>query len=178
MSKIGKKTIAIPKESKVTVNQDKLVISGPKGSHEIPINAKIFSAEVKENLLTIKPIKLSDEIKKPWGTLRSLVNNAVQGTSVGYKKTLELSGVGYRAVLKGNDLNLSLGFSHNVVYKIPKEVKVLVEKQTIIKLDSNDKQLIGKVASEITSLKPVEPYKGKGIKEFGQYVLRKEGKKK
>jgi len=91
---------------------------------------------------------------------------------------LELSGVGYRASLKGNDLNLSLGFSHNVVYKIPKEVKVLVEKQTIIKLDSSDKQLVGKVASEIKSLKPVEPYKGKGIKESGQYVLRKEGKKK
>ena len=178
MSKIGKKTITIPKESKITVGQDKLVISGPKGSHEVPINAKIFSAEVKENLLTIKPIKLSNEVKQPWGTLRSLVNNAVEGTSVGYKKTLELSGVGYRASLKGNDLNLSLGFSHNVVYKIPKEVKVLVEKQTIIKLDSSDKQLVGKVAAEIKALKPVEPYKAKGIKESGQYILRKEGKMK
>ena len=178
MSKIGKKTITIPKESKITVGQDKLVISGPKGSHEVPMNAKIFSAEVKENLLTIKPIKLSNEVKQPWGTLRSLVNNAVEGTSVGYKKTLELSGVGYRASLKGNDLNLSLGFSHNVVYKIPKEVKVLVEKQTIIKLDSSDKQLVGKVAAEIKALKPVEPYKAKGIKESGQYILRKEGKKK
>ena len=178
MSKIGKKTITIQKESKITVGQDKLVISGPKGSHEVPMNAKIFSAEVKENLLTIKPIKLSNEVKQPWGTLRSLVNNAVEGTSVGYKKTLELSGVGYRASLKGNDLNLSLGFSHNVVYKIPKEVKVLVEKQTIIKLDSSDKQLVGKVAAEIKALKPVEPYKAKGIKESGQYILRKEGKKK
>ena len=178
MSKIGKKTIVIPKESKVTIDQNRLLISGPKGSQEIPINSKIFSAEIKENLLTIKPIKLSNEIKRPWGTFRSLVNNAILGTSEGYKKTLELSGVGYRASLKGEDLNLNLGFSHNVVYKIPKAVKISIEKQTIIKLDSSNKELIGKVASEIKSLKPIEPYKGKGIKEMGQYVLRKEGKKK
>ena len=178
MSKIGKKTIVIPKESKVTIDQNKLLISGPKGSQEIPINSKIFSAEIKENLLTIKPIKLNNEVKRPWGTFRSLVNNAILGTSEGYKKTLELSGVGYRASLKGEDLNLNLGFSHNVVYKIPKAVKISVEKQTIIKLDSSNKELIGKVTSEIKSLKLIEPYKGKGIKEMGQYVLRKEGKKK
>ena len=178
MSKIGKKTIVIPKESKVTIDHNRLLISGPKGSQEIPINSKIFSAEIKENLLTIKPIKLSNEIKRPWGTFRSLVNNAIVGTSEGYKKTLELSGVGYRASLKGEDLNLNLGFSHNVVYKVPKAVKISIEKQTIIKLDSSNKELIGKVASEIKSLKPIEPYKGKGIKEMGQYVLRKEGKKK
>ena len=178
MSKIGKKTIVIPKESKVTIDHNRLLISGPKGSQEIPINSKIFSAEIKENLLTIKPIKLSNEIKRPWGTFRSLVNNAIVGTSEGYKKTLELSGVGYRASLKGEDLNLNLGFSHNVVYKIPKAVKISVEKQTIIKLDSSNKELIGKVTSEIKSLKLIEPYKGKGIKEMGQYVLRKEGKKK
>ena len=178
MSKIGKKTIVIPKESKVTIDQNKLLISGPKGSQEIPINSKIFSAEIKENLLTIKPIKLNNEVKRPWGTFRSLVNNAILGTSEGYKKTLELSGVGYRATLKGEDLDLNLGFSHNVVYKVPKAVKISIEKQTIIKLDSSNKELIGKVASEIKSLKPIEPYKGKGIKEMGQYVLRKEGKKK
>ena len=109
---------------------------------------------------------------------RSLVNNAVIGTSKGYEKTLELVGVGYRASLKGNELTLQLGFSHDSSYEIPKNIKVTVEKNTIIKISGVDKELVGKVASEIKMLKPVEPYKAKGIKEKGQYVLRKEGKKK
>ena len=113
-----------------------------------------------------------------WGTTRSIINSALIGVSEGYEKILELSGVGFRANLKENILNLQLGFSHISTYKIPEGVKVVVEKSATIKISSINKELVGKVASEIKMLKPVEPYKGKGIKEKGQYVLRKEGKKK
>ena len=113
-----------------------------------------------------------------WGTTRSLLNSAVLGVSVGFERVLELSGVGFRANLKGEILSLQLGFSHDVIYKIPQGIKLTVEKQTVIKVSGINKELVGKVISEIKSLKPVEPYKGKGIKEKGQYVLRKEGKKK
>ena len=113
-----------------------------------------------------------------WGTTRSLINSAVIGVTVGFEKILELNGVGYRAALKGNVLNLQLGFSHDVSYEIPQGIKLTIEKSIIIKINGIDKRLVGKVASEIKMLKPVEPYKAKGIKERGQYVLRKEGKKK
>ncbi len=113
-----------------------------------------------------------------WGTTRSIINSALIGVTVGYEKILELSGVGFRANLKGNILNLQIGFSHDVTYLIPEGIKLTVEKNTIIKISGIDKELLGKVASEIKMLKPVEPYKAKGIKERGQYILRKEGKKK
>ena len=109
---------------------------------------------------------------------RSLINNAIIGTSVGFEKILELSGVGYRAALKGKQLNLQLGFSHDINFDIPEDVKILVEKQTTIKISGVDKQKVGMIASKIKSFRPPEPYKGKGIKEKGQYILRKEGKKK
>ena len=109
---------------------------------------------------------------------RSLLNNAIIGISTGYEKILELVGVGFRAALKGNQLNMQLGFSHDINFDIPEGIKVVVEKQTILKINGYDKQLVGEVASKIKSLRPPEPYKGKGIKEKGQYILRKEGKKK
>ena len=113
-----------------------------------------------------------------WGTARSVINSAIIGVSVGHERILELNGVGYRANLKGDILNLQLGFSHDTTYKVPQGLKLTIEKNTIIKISGIDKELVGKVSSEIKMLKPVEPYKGKGIKERGQYVLRKEGKKK
>ena len=113
-----------------------------------------------------------------WGTYRSLINNAVLGVSTGHQKILDITGVGFRANLKGEVLNLQLGFSHDINFKIPKDVKITVEKQTVITITGVDKELVSKVASDIKTLKPVEPYKGKGIKERGQFVLRKEGKKK
>ena len=113
-----------------------------------------------------------------WGTTRSVINSALIGVSTGYERILELTGVGFRANLKGDILNLQIGYSHDVSYDIPKGIKLTVEKSTVIKVMGIDKELVGKVVSEIKSLKPVEPYKGKGIKERGQYVLRKEGKKK
>ena len=113
-----------------------------------------------------------------WGTTRSIINNAIMGVTFGHEKIIELIGVGLRANLKGNILNLQLGFSHDTKYVVPSGINLTVQKSTIINVSGIDKELVGKVASEIKKLKPVEPYKGKGIVEKGQYILRKEGKKK
>tara|TARA_Y100000590_G_scaffold84921_1_gene94896 strand:- start:18471 stop:19010 length:540 start_codon:yes stop_codon:yes gene_type:complete len=179
MSKLGKKPIQLPKDTKVKVESGKLILTGPKGSKELTINDKIFSTEIsKDNNLVLKLIKKNEQSSMLWGTTRSILHSAIIGVSTGHEKILELTGVGFRASLKDNLLNLQLGFSHDTSYEIPKEVKVSIEKSTVIKIQGIDKELVGKVAAEIKMLKPVEPYKGKGIKERGQYVLRKEGKKK
>ena len=179
MSKIGKKPIQIPKKTTIKVENGKLILTGPKGSKKLSLNDKIFTASISgDNNLILKLIKKNDTSKILWGTTRSIINSALIGVATGYEKKLELTGVGYRAMLKGNLLNLKLGFSHDILYEIPQEIKLTVEKSTIIKINGIDKELVGKVASEIKMFKPVEPYKGKGIKETGQYVLRKEGKKK
>jgi large subunit ribosomal protein L6 len=134
----------------------------------------------EKNEFNIKPLKkeLDKKTSVMWGTYRSLVNNAVLGVSQGHQKILDITGVGFRANLKGEILNLQLGFSHDINFKIPKEVKITVEKQTIITISGVDKELVSKVSSDIKTFKPVEPYKGKGIRERNQFVLRKEGKKK
>ena len=182
MSKIGKKNITIPKDSSVKSENGVITITGPKGSKQLTVNDKIFSTIVNENNeFNIMPLATKNVDKKTsimWGTYRSLINNAVLGVSVGHQKILDITGVGFRANLKGEVLNLQLGFSHDINFKIPKGVKIAVEKQTIITITGVDKELVSKVASDIKTFKPVEPYKGKGIKERGQYVLRKEGKKK
>ena len=182
MSKIGKKNINIPKDSSVKSENGIITITGPKGSKQLTINDKIFSAKVNENNeFNIMPVATKNIDKKTsimWGTYRSLINNAVLGVSTGHQKILDITGVGFRANLKGEVLNLQLGFSHDINFKIPKDVKIAVEKQTVITITGVDKELVSKVASDIKTLKPVEPYKGKGIKERGQFVLRKEGKKK
>ena len=179
MSKLGKKPITIPKDTKVVVESGKLIMTGPKGTRELTINDKIFTATISNDKnLTLKENNKTETSKIMWGTTRSIINTAIIGVSTGHEKILELNGVGFRAILKGNVLNLQIGFSHDVLYLIPDGIKLAVEKNTIIKISGIDKELVGKVASEIKKLKPVEPYKGKGIKERGQYVLRKEGKKK
>ncbi len=180
MSKIGKKNIIIPKESTIKIEGANLTISGPKGTKKLTINDKIFSSKLSESEFKIEPIqkKVDKKTSILWGTTRSIINNAVTGVSSGHEKILELSGVGFRANLKGDTLNLQIGFSHDINFKIPKEIKIAVEKQTVIKINGVDKELVSKVAADIKNLKPVEPYKAKGIKERGQFVLRKEGKKK
>jgi len=179
MSKIGKINIAIPEKVKVAINGSILNIDGPLGKQSLNIDTKIFDLDIKEGKeISIKPKKINEGIKRLWGMNRSLVNNAIIGTSSGYEKTLELTGVGYRAALKGKQLNLQLGFSHDINFDIPENIKISVEKQTIIKINGIDKQLVGTIAAKIKTFRPPEPYKGKGIKELGQYILRKEGKKK
>ena len=180
MSKIGKKNIIIPKESSIKIEGSNLTITGPKGTKKLTINDKIFSSKLNESEFQIEPLekKVDKKTSIMWGTYRSLIDNAVTGVSKGHEKILELSGVGFRANLKGEFLNLQIGFSHDINFKIPKEIKITVEKQTIIKINGVDKELVSKIASNIKNLKPVEPYKAKGIKERGQFILRKEGKKK
>ena len=179
MSKLGKKPIVIPKDTKVKLESGKLILTGPKGSKELTLNDKIFTATIADDKnLILKLIKKGETSSVMWGTTRSIINSALIGVSTGYEKILELTGVGFRANLKGDMLNLQIGYSHDVTYKVPEGIKLSVEKNTIIKISGIDKELVGKVSSEIRSLKPVEPYKGKGIKERGQYILRKDGKKK
>ena len=167
MSKIGKKNIVIPKDSSIKIDGSNLTISGPKGTKKLNINDKIFSSILIDSEFQIKPLekKIDKKTAIMWGTYRSLINNAVMGVTSGHEKILELTGVGFRANLKGDKLNLQLGFSHDVNFNIPKDIKITVEKQTIIKINGVDKELVSKIAADLKSLKPVEPYKGKGIKE-------------
>ena len=179
MSKIGKINISIPEKVKVALAGNILNIEGPLGKKSLDIDLELFNLEIKEGKeISIKPKKIDQNSKRLWGMNRSLVNNAIIGISSGYEKVLELIGVGYRASLKGKQLNMQLGFSHDINFDIPEGIKIVVEKQTTVKISGHDKQLVGEVVSKIKSLRPPEPYKGKGIREQGQYVLRKEGKKK
>ena len=178
--------------SKLNISKSTLIDFFPKG----PSIFKILSAKatftfsgmdmfifpildiIEGKEISIKPKKVDQNSKRLWGMNRSLINNAVIGSSKGYEKTLELVGVGYRAALKGNQLNLQLGYSHDINFDIPEGIKIAVEKQTTLKITGFDKQLVGEVASKIKTLRKIEPYKGKGVREKGQYVLKKEGKKK
>ena len=179
MSKIGKINITIPDKVKVALAGNILNIEGPLGKKSLDIDLEMFNLDIKDGKeISIKPKKIDQETKRLWGMKRSLINNAVIGSSKGYEKTLELVGVGYRAALKGNQLNLQLGYSHDINFDIPDGIKIAVEKQTTLKISGSDKQLIGLVVSKIKMLRKIEPYKGKGIREKGQYVLKKEGKKK
>ena len=179
MSKIGKINISIPDKVKVALSGNVINVEGPLGKKSMNIDLDMFDLNIKEGKeISIKPKKINQNSKRLWGMNRSLINNAIIGSSKGYEKTLELVGVGFRATLKGKQLNLQLGFSHDINFDIPEGVKISIEKQTIIKINGADKQQIGMVVSKIKSFRPPEPYKGKGIKEKGQYILRKEGKKK
>ena len=179
MSKIGKINIQIPEKVKVILSGNNVNIEGPLGKKSFNIDLSLFDLDIKDGKeVSIKPKKIDQDSKRLWGMNRSLINNAIIGASKGYEKILELVGVGYRAALKGKQLNLQLGFSHDINFDIPDGIKILVEKQTILRISGSDKQQVGMVTSQIKSLRPPEPYKGKGIKEQGQYILRKEGKKK
>jgi len=179
MSKIGKISISIPDKVKVVLSGNIINVEGPLGKKTMNIDLDMFDLNINDGKdITIKPKKIDKDSKRLWGMNRSLINNAIIGSSTGYEKTLELVGVGYRAALKGKQLNLQLGFSHDINFDIPDGVKILVDKQTIVKVSGSDKQQVGMVVSQIKSFRPPEPYKGKGIKEAGQYILRKEGKKK
>ena len=179
MSKIGKININIPDKVKVLLSGNSINIEGPLGKKTLKIDTDIFDLIINEGKeVSIKPKTITQNTKRLWRMNRSLLNNAKIGISKGYEKILELSGVGFRAALKGKQLNLQLGFSHDINFDIPEDIKITVEKQTVIKISGFDKQQVGMITSQIKSIRPPEPYKGKGIKEKGQYILRKEGKKK
>ena len=179
MSKIGKINISIPEKVKAVLSGSVLNIEGPLGKKALNIDLNMFNLEIMEGKeISIKPKKVDKESKRLWGMNRSLINNAVIGSNTGYEKILELVGVGYRAALKDKQLNLQLGYSHDINFDIPEGIAIVVEKQTTLKITGSDKQQVGSVASKIKTYRKIEPYKGKGIREKGQYILRKEGKKK
>tara|TARA_B100000886_G_C20383018_1_gene474773 strand:- start:807 stop:1346 length:540 start_codon:yes stop_codon:yes gene_type:complete len=179
MSKIGKTNISIPEKVKVALSGNILNIEGPVGKKTLNIDLNLFNLDIKEGKeISIVPKKIDQEIKRLWGMNRSLINNAVMGSSKGYEKVLELVGVGYRASIKGSQLNLQLGYSHDINFDIPEGIKISVEKQTTLTITGIDKQQVGSVASKLKTLRKIEPYKGKGVREKGQYILKKEGKKK
>ena len=179
MSKIGKINISIPDKVKVALAGNILNIEGPSGKKSINIDLDVFTLDIKDGKqISIKPKKIDQDTKRLWGMNRSLILNAVRGSSEGFEKVMELVGVGYRATLKGNQLNLQLGYSHDINFDIPEGIKIVVEKQTTLKITGSDKQQVGEVASKLKTLRKIEPYKGKGVREKGQYILKKEGKKK
>ena len=179
MSKIGKINISVPEKVKVVLSGNILNIEGPLGKKSLNIDLETFNLNIKDGKeISIVPKKINPNTKRLWGMNRSLINNAVIGSSSGYEKVLELVGVGYRAAVKGNQLNLQLGYSHDINFDIPEGIKIAVEKQTTLKINGSDKQLVGLVTSKLKTLRKIEPYKGKGIREKGQYILKKEGKKK
>ena len=179
MSKIGKINISIPDKVKVAIAGNILNIEGPLGKKSLNIDLEMFNLDIKEGKeIYLRQKKIDQTTKRLWGMNRSLINNAVIGSVKGFEKTLELVGVGYRAALKGNQLNLQLGYSHDINYDIPEGIKISVEKQTTLKVTGYDKQLVGLVVSKIKTFRKIEPYKGKGIREKGQHILKKEGKKK
>jgi large subunit ribosomal protein L6 len=177
MSRVGKHPVIVPKDCSVSLNQGVLSVKGKLGALALSVPQGVEVA-INDNLITVKPSSASKQSRALWGTIRARIQGMVVGTTVGFTKTLELVGVGYRAALKGNAIDLQLGFSHPVVFDLPAGVTAKCEKPTSIQLHSYDKQIVGQVAAKIRSLRSPEPYKGKGVRYEGEIVLRKEGKKK
>ena len=177
MSRIAKSQISIPEKTNIDITTGRFNAKGSFGEISVPIPHG-FEVEKKENFLSIKTKKDFLKESPKWGTLRALVANAVKGVSEGFSKKLELVGTGYRASISGSDLKLSLGYSHEINYQIPKDIKIECPKPNIIKLFSHNKELLGKVSAEIRSYRKPEPFKGKGIRYENEFIFRKEGKKK
>lgn len=176
MSRIGKSPVKIPAGVKVTIAGNTLKVEGPKGKLEDVFNENLTLEQVDDTIVITRPNE-EKFIRSIHGTTRALINNMVIGVSEGFKKELEIIGVGYRAEQKGKDLNLLLGFSHPVLYKAPEGIELKAETQTKVVISGYDKQVVGQVASEIRKYRKPEPYKGKGIRYVGEYVRRKQGKK-
>ena len=176
MSRIGKKTVALPKGVTASVANGTVMVKGPKGELKLTLVPDIEAA-VGEKGITLTP-RETERARAMWGMQRTLVNNLVEGVTKGFSSKLEINGVGYRASVQGKNLQLQLGFSHDVLYPIPAGIQIACEKPTMIAITGIDKQLVGQVAAEIRGYRPPEPYKGKGVKYAGEYVRRKEGKKK
>jgi large subunit ribosomal protein L6 len=177
MSRIGKKPVPLPKGVTASVEGQTVKVKGPKGELSVKLVREV-SAAIGEDGITVTPDKNQDRSAQMWGLSRSLVNNLVTGVTTGFTQRLEIQGVGYRAAVQGKNLNLQLGFSHDVAYPIPEGISITTEKPTQISVSGIDKQLVGQVAAEIRSYRRPEPYKGKGVRYEGEYVRRKEGKKK
>jgi len=175
MSRIGKKVIVFPREVKVEVKDNIILVEGPKGKLSRPLSSRI-TLEIKEGEISVKRSTDIKTDKSLHGLFRALIVNMIKGVTEGYKKELEIIGVGFKAAVQGDSLNLNLGFSHPVNFPIPKGIKIETPKPTQLVITGIDKELIGKVSTEIRSIYPPEPYKGKGIRFLGEYVKKKVGK--
>lgn len=176
MSRIGKQPVVIGAAS-ISMDGTVITAKGPRGSLSFKVH-ELVSVAIDGGNVVVSPVNDSKLSRSLWGMSRTMIANMVEGVTKGFERTLELVGVGYRAALKGNDLELSLGYSHPIVYKAPQGVTFTVAKPTEIKIAGNDKQELGQICSEIRKYRPPEPYKGKGVRYQGETVRRKEGKKK
>jgi len=176
MSRIGKLPIPIPEKAKVSIDEQTISVEGPKGSLKKTFDNSV-KIELSENEVCVSPLSESRHAKAMYGTVRSIINGMVVGVIEGYTKKLQIKGVGFRAVLKGNILDLALGYSHPCELEIPEGIKVTVVENTKLTVEGADKQVVGQITAKIFSFFPAEPYKGKGVHIEGKYVRRKEGKK-
>lgn len=177
MSRIGKKPVQVPKNVQASVAGQTVKVKGPKGELSVTVVDEIKVA-MEGGAVSVTPIDDTKRARSMWGMQRTMIQNLMTGVTEGYKKTLEIQGVGYRAALKGRDLQLNLGYSHDVVFKVPEGIKVETPKPTEIVVSGIDKQQVGQVAAEIRRYRPPEPYQGKGVRLQGEHIVRKEGKKK
>jgi large subunit ribosomal protein L6 len=177
MSRIGKKAVVLPQGVTATVKDRDVKVKGPKGELSLRVLEGI-DVKVEKEGISVTPREMTDDMRARWGMQRTLVNNLVEGVSKGFSQTLEINGVGFRAAVQGKNLQLQLGFSHDVVYPIPAGIDIKCEKPTIIVVSGADKQRVGQVSAEIRGFRKPEPYKGKGIKYAEEKIRRKEGKKK
>ncbi len=177
MSRIGKKPVDLPSGVTASVSGQKVEVKGPKGTRDFTATDDV-TISVDGNVITVTPRGKSKRARQQWGMTRTMIQNLVTGVTDGFKKELEINGVGYRAQMQGNVLKLSLGYSHDVNFEVPSDVTVTAPKQTVVVVEGIDEQKVGQVAANIRSWRPPEPYKGKGIKYKDEYIFRKEGKKK
>ncbi|RBW53848.1 50S ribosomal protein L6 [Ruegeria sp. A3M17] len=177
MSRIGKRPVELPSGVTASVSGQTIEVKGPKGARSFTATDDV-TLSVEDNVVTINPRGMSKRARQQWGMSRTMVANLVAGVTEGFKKELEIQGVGYRAQMQGNTLKLNLGYSHDVDFVAPEGVTITAPKQTVIIVEGNDQQQVGEVAAKIREWRRPEPYKGKGIRYKGEFIFRKEGKKK
>ena len=177
MSRIGKKAVPVPSGVTANVEGQTIKVKGPKGALQLVLHDDVKVAMDKDGI-QVDPRSETKRARSQWGTSRTLINNLITGVTKGFEEKLEITGVGYRAAVQGKNLQLQLGYSHDVVYPIPDGIAIVAPKPTEITITGSDKQKVGQVAAEIRGFGSPEPYKGKGVKYVGEYIFRKEGKKK
>ena len=177
MSRIGKKPVAVPKGVTASVNGQEVSVKGPKAELKHVLVDDVI-AKLEDGSIEVTPREDTQNARAMWGMTRTLILNLMTGVTKGFEENLEITGVGYRAAVQGKNLQLQLGYSHDVIYPIPEGITIATPKPTEIKITGIDKQKVGQVAAEIRDFRPPEPYKGKGVKYAGEYIFRKEGKKK
>jgi large subunit ribosomal protein L6 len=177
MSRIGKKPVPIPSGVTANIEGQTVKVKGPKGTLQVVLPEDV-TVKMESGSVQVDPRNETKRARSMWGTSRTLVNNLITGVTKGYERKLEITGVGYRAALQGKNLQIALGYSHDVIYPVPEGIAIATPKPTEIVVTGIDKQKVGQVAAEIRAFRPPEPYKGKGVKYAGEFIFRKEGKKK